>query len=778
MEYYAHTATLADGSPNPDPSSWQPLYTGDPQHPGHLDGVARLAAEFASAFDAADWARLAGLWHDLGKYSEAFRRYLVSASDPDADGESPGRGPDHSTAGAQHAAKYFAPLGPLLGYLIAGHHSGLPNGRDSSATCLEARLAKAIESYSAAPAEVTRGLQPPPRPPGYAFTSGYALGFFLRFAFSALVDADRRDTESFMSPERAAQRDGRNLPTMRALRACLDAYLARFGTSTTAVQRARAEVLAACLARAGDAPGLFSLTVPTGGGKTLSSLAFALEHAIAHDFERVIYVLPFTSIIEQNAAVFREVFAAFGNDVVIEHHSNLDPDASHQSPTARLATEDWNAPVIVTTSVQFFESLHAAKPSRCRKLHRLTRSVIILDEAQTLPVTLLRPCLEALRQLSGRNDRGKSNYQSSIVLCTATQPAIEYRDDFKSGLRDVREIVPDRRSLFDALRRVRVTSLGSEPLADSELATKLAAHPQVLCIVNTRRHAAELFQRLPTDSANRHLSALMCPAHRSEILGDPREPAPGTIRHALLNGLPCRVVTTQLIEAGVDVDFPVVYRALAGLDSIAQAAGRCNREGRLVDEAGRSRLGDVFVFAPEQPIPAGFLRRTAESAAEILPRHIGDPLAPAAIEDYFRLHYWRHEDQIDAKRILECFPRDSPARWTPEHFFLLQFKDCAERFQFIESAYEPVIVPYGDRGRELVDALRAAFDPAQQRTLARRLQRYVVQIPEPVAHAFLGRGLVRLHDRFLVLEDDAAYSPTLGLQLVHDRLYDPEKLTA
>lgn len=775
LRYYAHTAEDAEGNRINDRSKWQPLYTGDATHPGHLEEVARLAAHFAGAFDAAEWVRLAGLWHDLGKFSDAFQHYLNAASDPDADGESPSRGPDHSTAGAKHAARNLSKLGPLLGYLIAGHHSGLPNGRDATPSCLEARLAKAVEPFTAAPAAL---LATPARVqlPKHAFASGYALGFFLRMSFSALVDADWRDTEQFMSPDRAALRSGKK-PSLEALRTCLNQHLSRFGEPTSPVQRARATVLAACRARASDAPGLFSLTVPTGGGKTLSSLAFAVEHALVHGLERIVYVLPFTSIIEQNAAVFREVFASLGDAVVIEHHSNLDPDSARLTPTARLATEDWDAPIIVTTSVQFFESLHAAKPSRCRKLHRLARSVVVLDEAQTLPVTLLRPCLAALGELTRHGADGRPNYHASVVLCTATQPAIARRDDFKSGLRDVREIVPDRAALFDTLARVHVSSLGKEPLVDDALAARLAAHPQVLCIVNTRRHAADLFRLLPADAANRHLSALMCPAHRSEVLGDPRNPQPGSVRHALLHGLPCRVITTQLIEAGVDVDFPVVYRALAGLDSIAQAAGRCNREGQLMDAQGQLRRGEVFVFSPEAPIPAGFLRRTAESAAEILPRHLADPLSPAAIEDYFRLHYWRHEDQTDAKGILDCFPQEHPQAWRPEHLLLFQFKDCAERFQFIESATSAVIVPYGKHGRELVDRLRHTFDPAGQRDLARRLQRYVVQIPEVVARASLGRGLVQLHDRFVVLDDDTAYSPTLGLQLAHGRLYEPEKLT-
>ncbi|WP_414664406.1 CRISPR-associated endonuclease Cas3'' [Horticoccus sp. 23ND18S-11] len=761
MTFYAHTATRPDGTPDPNREHWQRL-------DDHLHNVSAEAARFAAAFNAADWARLAGLWHDLGKYSAEFQSYLCAAGGADAHLEERpeiAAKVDHSTAGSQQAARELKLFGRLLAYLIAGHHAGLPNGQDATTACLEERLRKIVPSFAAAPVDLFALAANPPRPPGHALTSGYALGFFLRLTFSALVDADWLDTEAFMSPGKATTRARQPQPPLSALRDCLDAHLARFGTAATPVQIARAEVLAACRAAAAQSPGLFALTVPTGGGKTLSSLAFALDHALRHGFDRIIYVLPFTSIIEQNAAVFREVFAPLGDDLVVEHHSNLDPDAAHLTAASRLATENWDARLIVTTNVQFFESLHAAKPSACRKLHRFTRSVIILDEAQTLPLTLLQPCLRAVQELAA-----PGRYLTSIVLCTATQPAVEQRPDFKSGLSDVREIIRDRAQLFSTLRRVRVTDLGRTPLPDAELADRLAEHPQVLCIVNTRRHAAELFARLPADGSRRHLSALMCPAHRSTVLGDPRNPAPGTLRHALRNDLPCRVVTTQLIEAGVDVDFPVVYRALAGLDSIAQAAGRCNREGRL------PTLGDTFVFTPEPPIPRGFLRKSADSAAEILPLHTADPLCPAAIEAFFRLHYWKNEDQTDAKHILDCFPSGSAKTWQPADLFGFRFRDCAERFRFIDSNYQAVLVPYGDHGRDLIEELRATYDPAEQRKLARRLQRYVVQLPAPVTRLHLGRGLSLLHERYLILDDSHAYSDDLGLQLVTDRIYDPEQL--
>lgn len=757
MIYYAHTATRSDGTPDPDQRNWQALET-------HLRNVAQRAGEFAARFDGADWARQAGWWHDLGKYAAEFQDYLRAAGGANAHLEERpeiAAKVDHSTAGAQQAHCMLKPLGTLLAYLVAGHHAGLPNGDDATSSCLAERLRKSIHSFATAPGSIQQCATISPRPPGYAFTSGYALGFFLRMAFSALVDADWLDTEDFISPARAALRRAQPQPTIAELRDCLDTHLARFGSPSTPVQQARADVLAACRHAAHQPPGLFSLTVPTGGGKTLSSMAFALEHALRHELERVIYVLPFTSIIEQNAAVFRDVFRPLGEDVIVEHHSNLDYEAAPSTAIARLAAENWDARIIVTTSVQFFESLYAAKPGRCRKLHRLARSVIVLDEAQTLPVPLLRPCLRAIEELSAPN-----RYRSTVVLCTATQPAVERRPDFPSGLANVREIIADRSRLFSALRRVHITDLGRTPLPDADLAARLSAAAQVLCIVNTRRHAAELYARLPADPANRHLSANMCPAHRSDVLGNPRTPAAGTIRHALRHGLPCRVVTTQLIEAGVDVDFPVVYRSLAGLDSIAQAAGRCNREGRLKSP------GETFVFTPEQATPRGFLRKTAESAAEVLPLHLDDPLSPEAVEAYFRLHYWRNEDQTDAGHILDCFP---PLN-SEGSLLGFRFRDCAESFQFIDSAYETVIVPYNDRGRDLIAQLRSAYDPAEQRRLSRLLQRHIVQVPSAVAMAWRGRGLVLLHERYLVLDDDTAYSPKLGLQLSTDRTTNPEQL--
>jgi CRISPR-associated endonuclease/helicase Cas3 len=743
MTFYAHTKTGTDGNPAPE-SEWERLED-------HLQDVAKLAGKFADAFGAKEWGQLAGLWHDLGKYSSEFQEYLKSVtSEAHLEEKAMVGKVDHSTAGAQHADSSIKPMGRLLAYLIAGHHTGLSDGIGSSesGSSLEARLKKSIPNWSRAPSAVS-ALPKLTKPPAFAFASGHATGFFLRMLFSCLVDADFLSTEAFMDQGRASRRS-KGLPTIDALETALSRYLSQFGNPTTEVQKQRADILQACLASAERPAGLFSLTVPTGGGKTLSSLAFALKHARLHSMERIIYVIPFTSIIEQNAKVFRDALAELGDDVVLEHHSNLDPDSKHITQTTRLAAENWDARLIVTTNVQFFESLHAKETSRCRKLHRLARSVIILDEVQTLPISYMQPCLKALEQLS-------TNYSSSIVLCTATQPSIVKRDDFKIGLPAPHEIIPDPQQLYASLKRVKVSDLGS--VMDVELVTRLQTHTQALCIVSTRRHASDLFQALSKSEGNIHLSALMCPEHRSDVIA--------LIRQRVKDGLPCRVISTQLIEAGVDLDFPVVYRSLAGLDSIAQAAGRCNREGKL------EGMGQTFVFTPERPIPKGYLRQSAQVSAQVLPLH-EDALSLAAIEHFFRLHYWQRSGEMDTKHIMECWPSQPPRK--AEDLFLYQFKTCSENFRFIESNYESVIIPWGQRGEQLHEDIKAAFNPQDQWPLARRAQRFIVSIPDWCFKAHVGKSIVTYHDRFHVLNSSVDYHPKMGLTLGNDQPYDPESL--
>ena len=548
----------------------------------HLFKTAELAATFADAFGFRQWGRLCGLWHDLGKYSQAFQRKIQAAAGDEAHLEAKAR-VDHSTAGALYSVERFGIAGRLMAYIVAGHHAGLPDWEADStgrAALSQRLLNKELLDADLAdrvPVEILEQAFPAEKP------IGRDPAFWLRMLFSCVVDADFLDTEEFFDPEKAAQRGG--YPALSELLAPFSAYMKgkEARAPDTVVNRIRAGILARCIEKAKDPPGIFSLTVPTGGGKTLSSMAFALHHAAIHGQRRVIYVIPYTSIIEQTADQFREIFG----DAVVEHHSNLDVnDEERETPRSRLACENWDAPIIVTTSVQFFESLFAARTSRCRKLHNIAGSVVVLDEAQLLPPEFLRPILKALDEL-------RKHYGVTIVLCTATQPALgpHKSPGFSfEGLEGIREIMEDPANLFDSLKRVEVKLPEKihEPLTWEELADDLARLPSVLCIVNRRDDCRLLWSLMPKGTF--HLSALMCGAHRSNRIAE--------IKARLKAGLPTRVVSTQLVEAGVDLDFPVVYRAMAGLDSIAQAAGRCNREGLLAK-------GVLTVFIPAQS-PAGW----------------------------------------------------------------------------------------------------------------------------------------------------------------------------
>ncbi|MEJ1408838.1 MAG: CRISPR-associated helicase Cas3' [Candidatus Sedimenticola sp. (ex Thyasira tokunagai)] len=752
-----------------DRAKWEPLLNSD----GHLEAVSQKAQVFSElAFHsfpggAVFWTQLSqavASWHDLGKFSEEFQNYLKIASTTGDDthtGEMKGR-VDHTSAGAQHAISVLpSPMGAMAAYLIAGHHAGLHDGLSRRA-CLKNRLTKSkIPPWKVnVPAEL---LSPPtlklPEIPGSNHSElAFNLAFATRMLFSCLVDADFLATESFMSPEKSEHR-----PTGEIDFAELDEHLTayinqHFSSAKGSVAEARSEVLMACLSAAEEIPGLYSLTVPTGGGKTLSSLAFALRHSVRKGLGQVIYAIPFTSIIEQTAQTFREVFADFETDadeLVLEHHSNFDPD--DETDRSRLASENWDAPIVVTTNVQLFESLFANRTSRCRKLHRIAGSVIILDEVQTLPVTLLAPCLKALRLLV-------EQYGCTIVLCTATLPAIEYRaNEFKIGLPQVTPIIQDAPALYERLKRVEVKNAGV--LDCTQLTEHMAATKQALAIVNTRRHAADLYRCLMAQRDEEgcfHLSAAMTPEHRTDRLNE--------IRRRLKEDLPCQVVATQLIEAGVDVDFPVVFRALAGLDSIAQAAGRCNREGRR-DSAV------TWIFTPdpaEHSIPRGYLRRCADAAEQIIAlNRYTDLLTLPAIEHYFRLHYWQHNDQWDASDIIGQFSLANE----PTLPLRFNFASVAERFKFIPDLQRPIIIANTDKGRELVERLRGteAMGTFPPRDVVRRLQRHSVTVAEQIWMAALADGhLELLHDRYAVLTTpEHHYSPKMGLQLDADPLYDP-----
>ncbi len=732
LTYYAHSK---EGE---SPNAWQALDQ-------HLKNVAETAGKYAATFGAFDWGWAAGWLHDLGKYSRQFQAYLMDENALDAGSRTgPGR-VDHSTAGAQYSIRVEPILGHLLAYPIAGHHAGLLNGRGTTAS-QETRLGKSVYPFE-------NGLQFVPaitrlEPPDFlrqalARKDAFSAAFFVRMLFSCLVDADFLDTEAFMNPEQAAIRARWPDSVLERMEEAVTAHVSRFPAPDNLVNQQRAAVREACLMAAEQPPGLFSLSVPTGGGKTLASLAFGLRHAIRHGLMRIIYVAPLTSIIEQNADVFRQALRSvsdtLGRDVVLEHHSNLDPET--ETAVNRLMAENWDAPLIVTTSVQFYESLFAHKTSRCRKLHRVARSVIILDEAQTLPVAYLEPCLRALQELT-------KSYGASIVVCTATQPAIEKREDFPVGLPKPYEIIADRVRLYNDLQRVRVEDIGKQN--DEALCRRLWAEPQVLCIVNIKSHARKLFDAVGAGGDHYHLSGNMCPAHRSETIKQ--------IRRKLLNGSCCRVISTQVIEAGVDIDFPVVYRSLAGLDSIAQAAGRCNRNGRLPE------YGRTYIFRSEHTRSERFFAETAQCAGQVLSLH-ENPMDLAAVEHYFRLYYWDQSSRWDEKQIMD---ETRLAANDPKFPFNFGFQEISRNFQLIDEAnYRSVIIPWQESGWKLCERLRSVSEPTLK--IRRQLQRYVVQVPRWMWERHLGTDIQEIHDGFWVLVSPTVhYSEDTGLNLEAD----------
>lgn len=709
----------------------------------HLIGVASLAAAFAKQFGE-DWARLAGLWHDLGKYRPRFQNYLRLASGFETDahikGEA-GKAP-HSTAGAVLACDRFGAAGHVLAYLIAGHHAGLYDW-NSENDSLKYRLElpdsrKELDEALAA------------RPPDRVLdSSGFELslktvpggsaGFSLwvRMLFSALVDADFLDTERYMNPERFERRG--KLPTLKDLLPMFDRHMAELSgqAAPSKVNRLRADILGQCQTKAQEVPGLFSLTVPTGGGKTLSSLAFALEHAAKYDKQRIIYVIPYTSIIEQTADIFRAIFG----DVVIEHHSNAESDPEQETSQSRLACENWDAPIVVTTNVQFFESLFAAKTSRCRKLHNIVDSIVVLDEAQLLPPECLQPILDALNLLA-------RHYGVTVVLSTATQPALATREYFDAhhnlrGLDNVREIIADPDELYRKLERVnvRLPDDWHTPTDWDALAPDLSRHDSVLAIVNRRDDARELWGRMPDGTL--HLSALMCGAHRSNVIRD--------IKSRLKAGLPTRVISTQLVEAGVDVDFPVVYRALAGLDSIAQAAGRCNREGRLAK-------GEVVVFIPPKPAPPGLLRKGEDACRDVLHGHPGHSLERDLFGRYFERLY--RACDLDEQRIVDLLKVDGQT-------LAVNFRTAAEKFRLIRDEDSvPVIVRYNGDGSEAEKWIATLRKDGPQRWLMRKLQRYTVNIHRRDALRLVSQGdIEEAIPGLFVQVSDWLYHPDLGFNL-------------
>ena len=684
----------------------------------HLRGTAALAQSFARPFGGDEQAFLAGMTHDIGKYSQAFQKHLHGAPIQ----------VDHSTAGA---VECWQRRQILASFAVAGHHGGLPDGGSQTDSGDQATLwgrikrAGSLEPYGAWEQEVT---WPHAGVPDFLRKqSGPELMFFIRMLYSCLVDADFLDTEAFME---GREREN-STTTIKQLWDSLQEYISGWFPPRGELNAQRCKILKRCMEEGeAQAPGLFSLTVPTGGGKTVASLAFALAHAKKHGLRRVIYVIPYTSIIEQTAEVFREIL---GEENVLEHHSNVLYDLEEANPhTIRLAkaTENWDIPVVVTTAVQFFESLYACRSSQCRKLHNIADSVVILDEGQMLPVPYLRPCIWAISQLV-------DHYGVSAVFCTATQPALEkIFQEFLPQL-PMRELCPPDTCQWEVFRRVRFQKVGS--LTWDELAAQLNTHSQVLCIVNTRKAAQEVFERLDGESSF-HLSTLMCPRHRKEQLRE--------IRRRLKEGLCCRVVSTSLIEAGVDVDFPTVFREQAGLDSVLQAAGRCNREGRRPLEESV-----VYIFEGEGKTPPLFSVAIGAGKAA-MSRH-DDMTSQEAIHDYF-------SELLDLKGR-EAQDKEGILSLIQSQFF--PFRVVDQKFHLIDSPTRTVYVPWKE-GAELLERLRAGEGG---RKLLRMLGQYGVSVYEKHFAALEAAGdLEVLENGAAILRNPDLYREDTGLSLEAD----------
>jgi CRISPR-associated endonuclease/helicase Cas3 len=705
MIYFAH-------SKGSDTSDWQTIQD-------HLEGAARLAREIGSATGVSEFAYIAASLHDIGKYSQAFQRRILGSN----------HSVDHKTAGAKEIIRLISNsdnqqiIANSLAYCIMGHHGGLLDygsqvDTDSENTLFARIHKKQVEDYSAYSSEIdVSALVLPERIPIRPIKGapGFSVSFFTRMIYSILVDADFLDTETFVNGGKKPRGEYESIPTLAQR---FEEFLRKFENPQGAINQRRTETMKACIGRAREKPGLFTLTLPTGGGKTFTSMGFALRHAFIHDLKRIIYVIPYTSIIEQNAAEFKK---SLGENTVLEHHSNFDwnldrkrkseeDEESNALAKLKLASENWDIPIIVTTNVQFYKSLFSNKPSKCRKIHNLAKSVILFDEAQLLPREYLKPCLYSVVELV-------KNYGASAVFCTATQPCIE---QFLPEGTKIEELIPDPQSHFDFYKRVNIEKKGT--LTDEGLIQELNYYPQVLCIVNTRKHAKGLYAEL-TGEGNFHLSTLMCPVHRSAVIEK--------IRERLRQGMTCRVISTQLLEAGVDLDFPVGYRALAGLESIIQAAGRVNREGK-------KESGTLYVFEPDSQytkrIPVSI--QQAGEVARLILNNYDDPICIEAIREYFGKIYNLHDPgAFDSQKILACFEKEPLLK-------AFDFQTAAERFKLIENNTASVIIPFDEKAITLLYKLQNTEFPS---TVARSLQPYTVNIYEPEYQALVNAGTIDIY---------------------------------
>ncbi|MDF1573421.1 MAG: CRISPR-associated helicase Cas3' [Bacteroidales bacterium] len=709
--------------------------------PDHLYGTAELAAKFAATFQNLQWGRVLGLWHDLGKYSNEFQEYIKVNSGYEEDDQLRPK-TDHTSAAAILAKEIFPQQWPPISYCIAGHHAGLHNWIPEPG--ISGDLCDRLKKYDFL--EKIRGKIPPDffnevnfEPPCGRSMTPEQINLWIRMLFSCLVDADYLDTERFMNPELFELR-GQYDPLLE-LKSRFDEHMEKMlaNTPQTPVNTIRKRILTDCIKSGQLDPGFFSITVPTGGGKTLSSMAWALVHALKYNKSRIVFAIPYTSIITQTAQIYRSIF---GENNVIEHHSNLDDSINSQE--RKLAAENWDAPIVVTTNVQLFESLYSNRTSRCRKLHNLVNSIIILDEAQMLPPEFLQPILSILKGLV-------ENFGVSLMFSTATQPALTGRIGGKGqyafeGITNdsVREVVSDIGQLVEDLKRVdiKLPEKVNETVSLQSIADELKQNEQVLCIVNTRNQCRELYDLMPEGTF--HLSRLMCTSHILDTIEE--------IKIRLKEKRIVRVISTQLIEAGVDIDFPVVYRAIAGLDSIAQCAGRCNREGKLNQE---NRKGFMRVFVPSKGTPIGLMRKGVDTFKELIAiKEATSLLEHKTYIDYFRLFYSKIEN-FDKPGIKSSL-------WNDASGMKFQFATASRDFRLIDDKNsQPILIGYKD-GIELIQLFKRK-GPVPW--LMRKLQRYAVSVNEHDFAEMRKAGLViELHGCW-IQDYQKLYNQHSGLQL-------------
>jgi CRISPR-associated endonuclease/helicase Cas3 len=754
MPFYAHSANAA--------SLWHPLRA-------HLVSVANLARLRASTTPWAGEAELAGLLHDLGKYADRFQRRLNGQD----------FGLDHWSQGAWIALSKYKSVAAALA--IQGHHIGLQRGAVQNLRQMQLQniVANHPQHLQLSDADADGLLQRAQadglqfnQPEAIALRNGFAQAVAamldVRLLFSCLVDADFLDTEAHFNGDAAGKcprQPGQSLDAMAALSA-LNRYM---GERVRAAAQADASVLAAreSLWRAAGeaaqvAPNVFTLTAPTGSGKTLAMLRFALEHAARNKLKRIVLAVPFLTVIEQTAHIYRQVFADFPDNFVLEHHSlaGLGEESERrdaeggQERQRRLLAENWDAPIVLTTNVQLLESLFSNRPSSCRKLHNLMDSVILFDEAQSLPQHLAVPTLAALSHLS-------ASYRTSVVFATATQPAFDTLHEAVTkhaagGWKPV-EVVPEHPQMFEKLKRVEVTWPKSGEKRDwADLADEIRNTDQALVVVNLKRHALALLDALGDTPDVFHLSTNLCAEHRRAVLDK--------VRACLKNDQPCRLISTQCIEAGVDVDFPKVYRALAPLEAIAQAAGRCNREGKM-NAAGK--LGEVIVFEPEEDggwrrcYPTHAYYQATEATRSMLALHGGlDINDPAIFQVYYRRLYDLNDPATQNTELSEAITA-------------ADFVEVARQYRLIDTSAIQVLVPWADRW----DAFQELRTEAEQTGISagwmRRAQRLAVSVYRtpagtpawaiPAKLRQYGKTPAGVSDEWFILEGDY-YDNTLGLK--------------